>query len=200
MGRMADRVVVPVLVLAGGASRRMGTDKRLVSVDGVPMLQRTLGRLAPASSLVVIDPRDPPAIALPPCARFVADTRPGEGPLAALEAGLQATDAPVVEVVGGDMPWVRPALLSLLTLRLLTDPEADVACLSDRRGPRPLPLALRRDPTLRRITALLDGGERRLRALLPGAQVLQPDHWRTVDPSGETLRDVDTPADLVRVG
>jgi molybdopterin-guanine dinucleotide biosynthesis protein A len=187
----------PVLVLAGGASRRMGTDKRLMHVEGTPMLLRTLKRVAPAPTLVVVDPRDPPTIPLPGHARLVLDTRPGEGPLAALEAGLLATDAPVVMVVGGDMPWVEPAALALLAHRLGTHPESDVACLADDRGARPLPLALRREPILPLVTSLLDQGERRLRAILPDASVIGPAAWRGVDPTGDSLRDVDTPQDLV---
>lgn len=175
----------------------MGTDKRLVPIDGVPMLQRTLERLAPAPCLVIIDPRDPPDLVLPEHARSIADSRPGDGPLAALEAGLQATHASVVAVVGGDMPWVAPSVLDLLTLRLADDTGTDVACLSDDRGPHPLPLALRRDRVLGRVTVLLDEGERRLRALLPGALVVDHASWRRVDPPGGTLRDVDTPADLL---
>ncbi|MBX3029560.1 MAG: molybdenum cofactor guanylyltransferase [Chloroflexi bacterium] len=188
---------VPTIVLAGGASTRMGTDKRLVLVDGAPMLHRTLDRVAPAPCMVVIDPRDPPSMALPSHAHVVVDTRPGEGPLAALEAGLRATDASLVVVVGGDMPWVDPAVLALLTTRLTAHVAADVACLADANGPRPLPLALRRSAVLTRLTALLDHGERRLRVLLANAVVVGPAAWQAVDPRGDTLRDVDTPADLV---
>lgn len=188
---------VPVLVLAGGASRRMGTDKRLAPIAGSPMLLATLDRLAPAPCLVVIDPRDPPRLTLPGHARLVPDTRPGEGPLAALEAGLLATDAHAVTVVGGDMPWVEPAMLALLTNRLSTHPRAGVACLAVGGAARPLPLALRREPILPLVTSLLDQGERRLRAILPGAHVVMPSHWRAADPDGRALRDIDTPRDLV---
>jgi molybdopterin-guanine dinucleotide biosynthesis protein A len=192
---MAVNDPVPVLVLAGGASRRMGTDKRSALIDGVPMLVRTLRRLAPASCLVVVDPRDPPRIPLPGHAQVVFDTRPGQGPLAAIEAGLGSTTAPIALVVGGDMPWVEPAVLALLADRLATT-EFDVACLADPHGPRPLPLALRREHALPRIASLLDSGERRVRALLRGALAIQPSIWLPLDPVGASLRDVDTPADL----
>lgn len=195
MPPMASPHPVPVLVLAGGASRRMGTDKRLSPIDGIPMLQRTLERLAPAPCLVVVDPRDPPPIQLPGHAQIVFDTRPGEGPLAAIEAGLGSTTAPIALVVGGDMPWVEPAVLALLADRLATT-ESDVACLADPHGPRPLPLALRRERTLPRVASLLDSGERRVRALLHEALAIQPSIWLPLDPVGASLRDVDTPADL----
>jgi molybdopterin-guanine dinucleotide biosynthesis protein A len=206
MAAMAVSSPVPVLVLAGGASRRMGTDKRWVPIEGRPMLLRTLDRLAGCPVLLVIDPRDPPGVELPANVRVIPDSRPGEGPLAALEAGLAALDErpaavtdPIVVVIAGDMPWVEPPVLRLLAQRLAQGDGADVACLADESGPRPLPLALRRTPTLARLTPLLDTGERRLRALLAGAVAIPLDEWLALDPVRGTLQDVDVPADLVAV-
>lgn len=197
---MAGDGMSPVVVLAGGASRRMGTDKRQVPIDGVPMLRHTLDRLAPNPCVVVIDPRDVPMLALPDHARMVSDTRPGQGPLAGLEAGLLAVESGLVAVVAGDMPWVVPDVLRLLADRLAAAAATDVACLDDGADSRPLPLALRRDRVLPRVTALLDQGERRLRRLLDDAIVVPPASWLPLDPTGATLRDVDTPGDLVEAG
>ncbi len=83
-----------------------------------------------------------------------------------------------------------------MAARLTEHPGMDIACLGDEDEPRSLPLALRRDPALAHLTPLLDSGERRLRALLPGALVLQPHEWLPLDPGRWTLRDIDTPADL----
>src|SRR5690349_2277324 len=126
--------LTPVIVLAGGASRRMGTDKRLAPID----------RLGDAPVVLVIDPDRPLGIDLPRHVRVIPDTRPGEGPLAALEAGLGAIDDDIVVVVGGDMPWVEPSVLRSLVDRLAGAPTADVVCLADEDGGRPLPLAVRR--------------------------------------------------------
>jgi len=189
----------PVIVLAGGASRRMGIDKRTVPIDGVPMFQRTLDRLGPGPVIVVVDPRAPMPIPLAGLVEIVPDTRPGEGPLAALEAGLLATAAPMVAVVAGDMPWLAPAVLDLLVTRLAEKQTVAVACIADEDSPIPLPLAVRRDVTLPLVSALLDHGERRLRALLVDALVIPSADWLPLDPDQGTLRDVDTPADLASV-
>jgi molybdopterin-guanine dinucleotide biosynthesis protein A len=196
MSRMVASDPTPVLVLAGGASRRMGHDKRVALIDGVPMLLRTIERLAPSPTLVILDPQRPPSIALPGHVTVVPDSRPGEGPLAALEAGLGAVSQDIVLVVGADMPRLAPAVLQLLVGRLADDPSAHVACLADEDRPRPLPLALRRAPVLARLPALLDAGERRLRVLLEGARSVPPSAWLPLDPTRGTLQDVDTPADL----
>jgi molybdopterin-guanine dinucleotide biosynthesis protein A len=163
------------------------------------MLLRTLDRMSGAPIVTIIDPRDPPGLTLPDHVRVIPDSRPGEGPLAALEAGLAAVADPIALVIGADMPWVEPAVLRLLARRLDDHPEADVACLADEDGPRPLPLALRRARVLDHLTPLLDAGERRLRALLPGALAIPQDAWQSLDPGRGTLRDVDLPADLVAV-
>jgi molybdopterin-guanine dinucleotide biosynthesis protein A len=186
-----------VLVLAGGASGRMGSDKRSVLIDGEPMLLRTLARLGDSPVVLLIDPGRPLDLVLPSHVRVVPDSRPGEGPLAALEAGLRAVADEVVVVVGADMPWLEPSVLRLLVERLAAEPSAEVACLVDTAGPRPLPLALRRTAVLTRLSPLLDTGERRLRALAADAATVPLERWLPLDPTGATLRDVDTPADLV---
>ena len=59
---------------------------------------------------------------------------------------------------------------------------------------RPLPMAVRRSPAIAVAATLLAGGERRLRALRGRALALAVDpraDWRTDDPDGATLRDVD---------
>ncbi len=190
---------VPVIVLAGGASRRMGMDKRSVLVEGVPMLQRVVDRLAGYPVIIVVDPRRPGPPVMPArSVRIVPDLRPGEGPLAALEAGLTATREPTALVVGADMPWLDPAILGLLVEHAIARPAVSVACLEVDGRPQPLPMLCRRTHTLRRATRLLDLGERRLGALLdgPGACLIPEAAWRLADPTGRSLRDVDTPADM----
>jgi molybdopterin-guanine dinucleotide biosynthesis protein A len=196
---MAAADPIPVLVLAGGASRRMGCDKRSVPIDGEPMLLRTIRRLGAVPVVLVIDAGDPPELPMPRNVRVIPDTRPGEGPLAALEAGLAAVPDPIALVVAGDMPWLEPGVLRLLSAGLADHPEIDVACLGDGAATRPLPLAIRRVSLLAHLTTLLDRGERRLRALLDGALVIPAREWRALDPLAGTLRDVDTPADLVAI-
>ena len=185
-------------MLAGGASRRMGADKRGLPIDGTPMLQRVIDRVAGQPVIVVVDPRrDPPPVALSGHVRFVDDLRPGEGPLAALEAGLAAAHDPVALVVATDMPWLEPLILDLLVERLATTPAASIVCLGNDRGPQPFPMVCRRAATLARVTALLDTGERRLQTLLGDTTTIIPEgDWRVLDPTGRSLMDIDTPADL----
>src|SRR5437588_6479983 len=103
------------LLRTGGASRRMGTDKALLEVDGQRLVDRAVAALT-----AVADPVfevGPGWSGLP----AVREDPPGSGPLAAVAAGaaaLRATghDGPVV-VLAVDMPQVSVALLRLLATR-----------------------------------------------------------------------------------
>jgi molybdenum cofactor guanylyltransferase len=180
-------------VLAGGASRRMGADKRLIAVDGVPLLARAVSAVQEVcDEVLVIAPDDP--VGAP--ARVVADLRPGQGPLAGLETAIAAARHPLVLVVATDHPWLSPAVLGLLVDRLVGT-DAPAVMLGTDRGPQPLVAAYRRQAGAT-ITSLLDAGERRAVALVHalGPVIVHRDEWMALDPTGDTARDVDQPADL----
>ncbi|MGH2637431.1 MAG: hypothetical protein ACRDHU_14965, partial [Actinomycetota bacterium] len=63
---------------------------------------------------------------------------------------------------------------------------------------RPLPTVVRPQPAAEVAHALLHAGRRRLHDLLDALRVAVIDEptWRTLDPRGRTLFDVDVPADL----
>jgi molybdopterin-guanine dinucleotide biosynthesis protein A len=64
--------------------------------------------------------------------------------------------------------------------------------------PRPLPMAVRRDAALLAAAQLLETGERRLRAIIGSlaTEVIDERTWRSLDPDGRTVRDIDTESDL----
>jgi hypothetical protein len=90
------------VVLAGGASRRMGQDKTTLYVGGLTLLDRVLASVAGAGRVVVVGPQRPVArevVVGPqrPVAREVVwalEEPPGAGPVAALAAGLPHVTAP----------------------------------------------------------------------------------------------------------
>jgi molybdopterin-guanine dinucleotide biosynthesis protein A len=186
------------IVLAGGASRRFGSDKLVARIDGTTLLERSIGALEGLVDeiVVVIAPgRDVPLPAQgnrAPPVRFVADEEAFGGPLVGLRTGLAAAEGDTVLVVGGDMPSLVPAVLELLLGR-------PPAALADATGAlRPLPCSLERQVALEAAEILLAGGERRLRAVLAslGTTAVPWPEWRALDPAGLSLVDVDEPGDL----
>lgn len=200
----ADREPIGVTgaVIAGGRSRRMGTDKRGLLIDGVPMLRRTVRAVAAVSDEVVLAcrPESPPDQELLAGLDVrLAFDRPGDvGPLGGVEAALRAARHPLVLVVAGDMPWVEPAVLAALVAEAWRRPEMGCVALATERGPEPLAAVYRRDVALPAATRLLDAGRLRMHGLpesIPCVD-LEPERWRPLDSTGRSARNVNEAADL----
>ncbi len=201
-------VLATGIVLAGGQSTRFGADKLASRLDGRPLLHHAILAVASvADEVVVVIGSDGARPSLPADAdvriRIVRDAVAGRGPLAGLVAGLEAARGRLALLVGGDQPWLSPALLAELLLWLDQDadrPPLDGVALAEGELVRPLPSALR-VATVRPVVAeLLESGDGSLTGLFGHLRVgtLESGRWRALDPDGASLRDVDTPDDLRR--
>ena len=139
------------VVLAGGAARRLGgADKPGVRVGGRALLDRVLSACADAAVTVVV--ADPRPTARP--VRWAREEPPGGGPVAALDAGLRHTTAPVVVVLSADLPFLDMATVRRLTATLAAS-GAEGALLSDAEGrDQPLVAAYRADALRRALDRL----------------------------------------------
>jgi molybdopterin-guanine dinucleotide biosynthesis protein A len=106
------------LVLAGGASRRMGSDKALLRIGSERLVDRQVRILREAvGDTVFVGLPFGDAVAWPPPsgAIVVRDSQPDCGPLAGIVAGIEAADAGLLAVVAVDLPridsdWIRSLL------------------------------------------------------------------------------------------
>jgi molybdenum cofactor guanylyltransferase len=185
------------IVLAGGRSSRFGRDKLAEPLAGRTLLDHAIAAVGPFAheTIVVARPNEAPYV--PHGAIVVHDGSAFEGPLVALLTGLRGANQPLALVVGGDMPTMVASVLEALIARL-DDPVVDAAVLEAGGWHRPLPAALRTSPARSTAERLVASGERRLAALIEAlaTAVIDEPTWRTLDPDGRTLRDVDTQADL----
>ena len=183
-------VNVTAAITAGGQSRRFGSDKAAARWRGRSLLEHVAAALEECPVRLLVAP--PGKYALPGWLA-VPDVRPGEGPLAGLEAALQAAaqaGGSWVAFTGVDLPALTPAFWSALALARTPD-ALSVQALDATGRAQPLG-ALYRTALLPRVTGLLDSGERRLRLAAP--------QERTVRVSGLSptlLRNVNTPDDLL---
>lgn len=120
------------LILAGGQSTRMGTDKALLPIIGRPLLYRLASQVAAFTQTVTIAIGTPQRESLYREAlsdlaahvHFVTDQFPGCGPLSGLHAGLSAIEDGYVFIIACDMPQLSGPLWQQLLSRL--DSGADV--------------------------------------------------------------------------
>lgn len=97
---------VSTVLLAGGESRRMGTDKATFLFRGKPLWQvqvETLRRLRPAE--IFLSARTDPSWR-PNDVQFVADSSPSCGPLSGLAASVVMIHTPHLLALAIDMPFM----------------------------------------------------------------------------------------------
>lgn len=137
------------VILAGGAARRLGgVDKPALRVGGRALLDRVLGACRGAGETVVVGPRRPTVRPV----RWAREEPPGGGPVAAVDAGVRHTTAPVLLVLSADLPFLTDETVQALLAGL---GEAEGVVLTDSDGrEQPLVAAYRAEP-LRREIALL---------------------------------------------
>lgn len=93
-------------VLAGGASRRMGTDKALIFVAGEPLWQRQVHVLRASAAEPVTIVRRPDQPRLCDHVTHVHDLVQDAGPLAGLHAALTSMISPWLAVLAVDLPAI----------------------------------------------------------------------------------------------
>lgn len=188
---------VTYAILCGGRARRLGgVPKGLLRVNGVPILERLLVH-APRFArtfLVTGAPEPYQAYAL----EVVPDILPGHGAPGGVHAALAAARTPWVFAVGVDMPFVQVEVVE--ELMGARGPEVDLVYFEVLGHAEPL-LAVYRAKLAEPWAARLQGGPA-FRELFQGfrSKVLPQARLAGIDPELRSVRSVNTPDDLVRLG
>jgi molybdopterin-guanine dinucleotide biosynthesis protein A len=188
------------IVLCGGQSRRMGQPKAWLPFAGETMLARVVRRLREAvDPLVVVAALGQELPPLSPGVLVTRDEAPGRGPLQGLAAGLHALRglAGAAFLSSCDVPFLKPAFV-----RRLIDLLSDYAICVPRAGDRFHPLAaLYRLEVIPTVASLL--AEDRLRPFFlfdrVATRVVLPEELADVDPTFQTLQNMNTPEDYDRM-
>jgi len=178
-----------LMVLSGGASRRLGRDKATTHLGGRTLLDRLLA-LVPARVPVVLV--GPPVPGLPERVACVREEPPGSGPLAGIGAGLSLVRSAEVGILAADMPFAAPVIARALAELAATAPgRVDAVVPTDPAGHRqPLAGAYRVAPLRAVLAGLEPLAGRPVRTMLEQLRVME---WPM--PAAD-LVDVDTASDL----
>ncbi|MBM6384473.1 MAG: molybdenum cofactor guanylyltransferase [Paenibacillus sp.] len=102
------------IILAGGLSSRMGSNKALLPLDGSIVLEHVASAIAPAVSRVIVA-AGPNVDAYQALGyTCVEDGYPGKGPLAGLHAALEASETEWNLVCACDLPLIQPSFFATL--------------------------------------------------------------------------------------
>ncbi len=200
------------IVLAGGRSRRMGTDKALLPRGGTTLLGHVLDVLAAAvdGPLLVVGAADadralPPGPWLSRC-RVLHDPVADLGPVQGIATGLGAAaeaGAATAFVAAVDLPHLHAAFVRAVLAHRTGEVEIALPVLDGHRQPL---LAAWATALGDRATELLARGERRLGALVAASRVRELDAAALLadpalaarDPDLRAARGVNTPEEWER--
>lgn len=199
------------VVLAGGGSRRMGTDKALLKMaGGGTIIETILSKLARLSEeIILVTNRTPRYERLG--VKLVADIYPGKGSLGGIYTGLCTMSHSHGLVVACDMPFLK---LPLLRYMLVMAPEYDVVVpravpwgglkgIKEETAKEHLlhPLhAVYSKSCLEPMKDLLERGDLRIISFYPRVRVryVEEREIDIFDPEHLSFFNINTPADLRR--
>jgi molybdopterin-guanine dinucleotide biosynthesis protein A len=184
---------VAAFVLAGGVSERMGRDKALLKLGGVPMVVRAARLAQPyVASVAIVAPQERyTRLGL----RIVPDRWPGAGPLGGIATALGSRSAEWNLILGCDLPFLTLEWIGWLISRGLESPAHAVVPESGR-GLEPL-AAMYHQSCETALTAAVERGVRRVTEGLSEIpfERISMSEWREFDPTGALFENMNTPED-----
>lgn len=176
------------VVLTGGASRRMGRDKALVAVGGLPLARRVADTLADAGCRPVwCQGGDVGALELLGL-DVVVDEHPGSGPVGAIASALRHAAGSSIVVAACDLPDLSIGAVERLRAVAGAAPGVDVVVAS--HGGRLHLVSWWSPRALTVLDRLLATGERSYRAAIESSR-----HVEVEFVEGD-VRNVNHPGDL----
>jgi FdhD protein len=178
------------VILAGGASSRMGSNKALLPHKGGRFIESIYRELSEIFSEVILVTNTPEQYHFLPC-RKVPDLFEGMGALAGIHAGLAQSSNPAVFTVACDMPHLDPWLIRHIANR---GAGCDIVLPRSEFGYEPLH-ALYREGCLPVMEQCLQSGERRIISILPQLRVreIAAAEVARFDPGFDSFSNINTP-------
>lgn len=181
------------VVLAGGRSTRMGTNKALLEFGGVRIIERLVHTLRPLCSELAIVANDVETYAYLGL-RIWPDRIPGKGALGGLYTAVLGSASAQTFCIACDMPFPDPAVIAYLQS---VAPDADVVVPRTADGYQPLH-AVYSKTCLRPMEELLRSDRLKIDQLFSAVRlrVVEGEELRRIDPLQRAFVNVNTREDL----
>jgi len=182
------------IILVGGLSRRMGTDKAFLDLNGRPLIERALEVCREVCGTVLLVGNRPErfgAYGLP----MVADIYPGSS-LGGLYTGLSHATTPAIFAIPCDIPFPNAAIMQYLISRR---DDYDAVVPLTAHGVEPL-FAVYTKACLEPMRQMLETGNVRINDLYSHVRTryVEKTELTTLDPSGTAFLNLNTPDDYER--
>lgn len=158
---MTHKKHITGIILAGGKSSRMGTDKGFLSFNGKTFTQHSIDALSPLVDDIIIVSNDHKYDSFN--LKRVEDLIENSGPLAGIYTGLYHSKTNNNIVLSCDIPMIDHIVLEELIQQ--NTAEVDVTLIESNNKQMPL-IALYKKDCIHKCLELLNTGERRLKVLI----------------------------------
>ena len=155
---MVDKKDITGIILAGGKSSRMGTDKGFLMLNEKPFIQYSIDALKPLVSEIIIVSDNPDYDTFG--FKRINDTVKNAGPVAGICSGLEASSTELNLILSCDIPLINSELLQKLVDSI--DDTYEIIQIESQGKSMPL-IALYRKQCKDVFYKLLQTDERRLR-------------------------------------
>lgn len=177
-------------ILAGGRSRRFGSDKTALTRDGRLVLADVVTMLKGLHhDVTILGPNADHLVTLP--CRIIPDEKTYDGALPAIIHAFDVTQCDRALVVAADMPFLQPDVVQMMWHH---DGPCDLVVLEGGIFP-----AIYSSSAISAMQNLVETGCRRLHdlytRLAENTHVIPEPQWRAIDPEALSLRNINTPED-----
>jgi len=182
------------VILTGGESKRMGSDKASVVLAGKSLLEHVIAQLEPLFSDILISVREKrPDIVYPQ----IVDGAEDRGPMVGIKSALESVKTDWVFVIACDMPFISTNLIQHLT-GFRNQHDAVVPFVYDR--PQPL-FGFYNKTCLPLMETRIMQGQRSMIRLLDNLDtfLLSEQQVKAIDPELKSLLSLDTVEDVKKV-
>jgi len=179
------------VILAGGASRRMGQNKALLPFQGTHLIQSVHNQLARLFDNVFIVTNSPELYRFLPCPKVSDLIRGGAGSLVGIHSALFHSTTPYVFIAACDMPYLQAHLI----LHIVSEREDfDIVVPVSSFGPEPLH-AIYRKTVFDVIDTALKKGQKKIISIFDQLRVkiIPQNEIARIDPKFQSFRNINTP-------
>jgi len=182
------------VILAGGKSRRMGTDKAFLEIGGVPLITRVIDVLLPIFPTVVIVSKESKKFSSIKGVQLIQDLFPEQHALGGIYTALSTFPGRDCFVFSCDLPFLNPSLIHFM---MQQRNGYDVFLPRSRHGLEPLH-ALYTEKCLNLMGEQIRQKRWNLESLIHKVhcRILNPDILHTFDPEEFSFLNVNTPEEF----
>lgn len=184
------------VILSGGKSSRMGSNKALLPYKGGRFIEAIYRQMTEIFAEVILVTNNPEQYEFLPC-RKAPDFFPDGGALAGIHSGLLQSSNPAIFVVACDMPYLNNGLIRHLASR------ADKGSVIIPEGPAGLePLhAVYGRGCLAAIEEALTSGKKRIISFFDRVEIIKinAEQIATFDPSFTSFSNINTPDEYFQI-